>query len=203
MPSGFNDATYLANRDVLAGVRFIATMSLNTPLRALQRHGEVFRGPPSRAPVYGDMAQGTWSPVVDWRSTGLTPPSPSTMASVIGQIPTDGGDLLPFLIEFRLIVESGNPIDVQLQQIDDLVKSRGAYRSIVRKLGGKNFARKWFASKLTAVPGVGPKTAWNLFAAGYRTLEELGQASEAGLRAVPGIGPGAARKIRAFFGDTP
>ncbi|MGB8400373.1 MAG: hypothetical protein WCE35_16395, partial [Bradyrhizobium sp.] len=31
----------------------------------------------------------------------------TTMASEVGQIPIDGGDFLPFLIEYRMIVEDG------------------------------------------------------------------------------------------------
>jgi hypothetical protein len=42
-----------------------------------------------------------------WRAIGIDADEipETTMASQIGQIPVDGGDFLPFLMEYRMIVE--------------------------------------------------------------------------------------------------
>jgi hypothetical protein len=82
-------------------------MQLRTPLKWLQRHREFHAGAerPSEAlpPEHA-----CWVPVPkSWRELGIDAdeiPS-STMASQIGQIPADGGDFLPFLMEYRMIVE--------------------------------------------------------------------------------------------------
>jgi hypothetical protein len=83
------------------------TMQLRTPLKWLQRHREFHAGaerptealPPEHA---------CWVPVPkSWRELGIDEDEipDSTMASEVGQIPVDGGDFLPFLMEYRMIVE--------------------------------------------------------------------------------------------------
>jgi hypothetical protein len=93
--------------DVTAGWQTSVTMQLRIPLKWLQRHREYHAGsdrpleqlPPEHA---------CWVPVVKtWRSLGIdTDELPDiTMASQVGQISVDGGDFLPFLMEYRMIVE--------------------------------------------------------------------------------------------------
>jgi hypothetical protein len=82
-------------------------MQLCTPLKWLQRHREFHAGaerptealPPEHA---------CWMPVPkSWRELGIDEDEvpESTMASEVGQLPVDGGDFLPFLMEYRMIVE--------------------------------------------------------------------------------------------------
>jgi hypothetical protein len=93
--------------DLIAGWQICVTMQLRTPLKWLQRHREFYAGaerpgeelPPEHA---------CWVPVLKtWRELDIDVDEipESTMASEVGQIPADGGDFLPFLLEYRMIVE--------------------------------------------------------------------------------------------------
>jgi predicted flap endonuclease-1-like 5' DNA nuclease len=191
---------------VLAGVRWAASMSLFTSLRSLEHHGEMFRGDPTEAPMYGNPSEGIWVSVVDWERLGITPPDPGTMATVIGQLPTDGGDLLPFLLAFRKIVESDLTVPEKLAAIEALCDSTPEHRTVAQKiresrdsgqrLGGESFARKFFAKALEEIPGLGPATALRLFDAGFHTVADLAEASDADLLKVPKVGPAVVSKIR-------
>ncbi|MDB5615923.1 hypothetical protein [Tardiphaga sp.] len=93
--------------DLIAGWEMSVTMQLRTPLKWLQRHREFHVGaaPPAEAlpPEHA-----CWVPVLKtWRELGIDEDEipHTTMASEIGQIPVDGGDFLPFLLEYRMIVE--------------------------------------------------------------------------------------------------
>lgn len=89
------------------GWKLSVTMQRRTPLRWLRRHGEFHEGGECPTEVVpGNI--GCWMPVLKtWRQLGIDLPEipDSTMASEAGQIPLDGGDFLPFLIEYRMIVE--------------------------------------------------------------------------------------------------
>jgi hypothetical protein len=95
--------------DVIAGWELSVTMQRRTPLRWLQRHREFHAGPDCPAEVL-PAEHACWVPVTKtWRALGIDEDEipESTMASEVGQIPVDGGDFLPFLIEYRMIVEDG------------------------------------------------------------------------------------------------
>jgi hypothetical protein len=93
--------------DLTAGWQMSVTMQTRTPLKWLQRHREYHAGadrPAEQLPP----EHACWVPVVKmWRSLGidLDEVPHTTMASQIGQIPVDGGDFLPFLLEYRMIIE--------------------------------------------------------------------------------------------------
>lgn len=197
-----SDEDHRRNRDVLVGLQFVATLSLDTPHHVLEHHGEVHHGLPSTAPRYGEASDGIWVPIVNWAGLGISPPDEGTMASSIGPVPTDGGDLLAFLIEFRQVVESNKPIKEKLRHIDGFSKSTPEYQQIRRRLG-VGFAKAWFAEQLTVVPGIGPKAANALFDAGFQELEALRSASDAALLGVAGVGSATVKKIRAYLSDRP
>jgi len=97
----------LDNSDVLAGWQMSVTMQLRTPLKWLQRHREFHAGADRPAEAL-PMEHACWVPVTKtWRAIGMDMDEvpQTTMASEIGQIPVDGGDFLPFLMEYRMIVE--------------------------------------------------------------------------------------------------
>lgn len=79
-------------------------MKPNTPLEWLLQHGHT-----AEAPTKVPQKFGIWVPVSKSR-TGLglkkQGPRPLTMASQFGQISQDGGEFLPFLVEYRRIVEA-------------------------------------------------------------------------------------------------
>jgi len=93
--------------DLMDGWQMSVTMQLRTPLKWLQRHGEYCAGADSPAEQL-PPEHACWVPVLKtWRSLGIDMDEvpETTMASEIGQIPADGGDFLPFLMEYRMIVE--------------------------------------------------------------------------------------------------
>jgi len=95
--------------DLISGWEMSVTMQLRTPLKWLQRHGEFHAGAERPAETL-PMEHASWVPVVKtWRELGIDEDElpESTMASEVGQIPVDGGDFLPFLMEYRMIVEDG------------------------------------------------------------------------------------------------
>ncbi|MGP9813572.1 hypothetical protein ACTZWT_18850 [Rhodopseudomonas sp. NSM] len=49
----------------------------------------------------------------------------TTMASEVGQIPVDGGDFLPFLLEYRRIIEDGGG------SLTDLASRHPQYRDLL------------------------------------------------------------------------
>jgi hypothetical protein len=181
-------------------------MSLRTPLSSLARHGEVFKGDPERAPVYGTPADGIWVPEVDWSSVGVPPPPDGSMASEIGPIPADGGAFLPFLKRFREIVEGEGSVESKIKRIREMCSSSASFSELAgrlhensRRMSGDahlRFPDNFFARELEAVPGIGSTLAARLFRAGFRSVEDLGAASDDALLAVDGLGPKALKNIR-------
>ena len=101
--------TDISNDDVLAGWELSVTMQRRTPLAWLLRHREFHEGS-NRPTEIVPMQHACWVPVTrSWRSLGIDVDEmpETTMASEIGQIPVNGGNFLPFLIEYRMIVENG------------------------------------------------------------------------------------------------
>ncbi len=91
-------------------------MNPRTPLEWLLRHGEYKDGQSTRSKRYPlNMLFGFVLPK-SWAELGspLKEPPLGTMASSVGQIPEDGGDSLPFLIEYRRIIEE---TDSRLRQL--------------------------------------------------------------------------------------
>ena len=113
--------------NLIIGWEMSVTMQLRTPLKWLQRHREFHEGvkrPTEELPPQHAM----WVPVTkSWRQLGIDADEipETTMASEIGQIPVDGGDFLPFLIEYRMIVEDIGGT------LEDLVVRYPQYRNIV------------------------------------------------------------------------
>jgi hypothetical protein len=99
----------MSNDDVLAGWELSVTMQRRTPLAWLVRHREFHEGS-DRPTEIVPMQHACWVPVArSWRSLGIDADDipETTMASEVGQIAVNGGDFLPFVIEYRMIVEDG------------------------------------------------------------------------------------------------
>lgn len=192
--------SHSGNEDILAGLKFSATLNLDTPLEVLEHDGEIFIGPQREAPRYGDMSEGIWLPKVDWSGIGVDPPPSSTKASQIGQVPADGSTFLAFLKDFRRIVESKGAVDDKVRQIKELRNNSEEYARIAKKLG-PDFPESWFWSRFKTIPGVGEETAERLFRAGYRSFQDLGCVSAEELRKVRGIGIKRARAILEWASD--
>lgn len=115
--------------DVIAGWQLHATMRLRTPLRWLLRHLEFHEG--AAAPTESIPAEHAyWTPITKtWEQLGVVGlpelPESTTMASEVGLIPCDGGEFLPFLLEYRMIVEDGGG------DLQDLIDRYPKYRDLV------------------------------------------------------------------------
>ncbi|HBZ42627.1 MAG TPA: hypothetical protein DEO85_00890 [Maritimibacter sp.] len=185
------DELYANNADILDGWRLHVTMSLTTPLEWLLRDGEIAKDQTNVPQQYG-----IWVPKTKgWRDLGFDldelPPGPR--ASQIGQIPSDGGDFLPFLIQYRTIVEADDERETVLARLSALGEE---YPSINSKLGG-DLAQAFVVSELTSLSGCGATTATRLYHAGFFSKEQVLQASVEDLTKVKGIGPSIAGKILA------
>lgn len=194
-----DDALYTDNTDVIEGMQFFATMQLRTPLSVLQRHGEMFRGPPSRAPQYASDADGCWVPKTkSWASLGikLRELAESSAASDIG--PVAPSEYVPFLVAFRSIVESGDPHPTQLEALRALATRSAAFRSFfeIHQSLDPQFPVSFFHGRLMELPGVGPATAKALYDAGFRTIDEVRAASRDSLLAVRGVGPRLVERLK-------
>jgi hypothetical protein len=216
-----------ASQDIMAGVEFIAELGIWTSLVALQHHGELFRGPRSKAPKYGGRWDGYWlEKTKSW--TELSSGRPETeeeiemqkeafsrsmqkllgdefthedgimdaQSSDIGRV--DPSDYIPFLIEFRTIVEGEGTLEEKLDMLNELPGRSGDFTRIWDKLCAvyPDLPVSFFYLPFTLLPGVGPTTAKRFFDAGFRTRKEIVNASVERLTAVPGIGQATAEKIK-------
>lgn len=97
-----------ASGDAVYGWQFVATMQMRTPLRVLEQHGRIERCDCSKLPqIIREQWEGIWSVKTrPWREFGIDiDEMKSTMASEIGYIDAEGGDLLKFLIMVKRIAK--------------------------------------------------------------------------------------------------
>lgn len=98
----------IAAGSVIYGHQFSATMQMRTPLRVLEQHGRIERCDCSKLPqIIREQWEGIWSVKTrPWREFGIDiDEMKSTMASEIGYIDAEGGDLLRFLIMVKRIAK--------------------------------------------------------------------------------------------------
>lgn len=205
-----DDQTYAENHHVLAGLQFNATLQIRTSLSILKHHGELFRGPPSKAPRYGSATDGFWAyktkswaeltknKIAKQRLEAIEQPE-NTHASDVGLVKPS--QYLPFLKDFRMIVEKPDKVQNLLEELKFLSQTNAAYQSFWLKLreNYQDFPNSFFYMKFTEIPGVGAKTAKAIFAAGIHTVEELGMATDVYLLSIPGIGKVIVHKLRKYF----
>jgi len=194
-----DDQSYYSNSDIVDGMQFSATLQIRTPLEVLKHHGELFRGPPSQAPQYGSQADGIWTfKTRTYRELGIAVDEPEhTHASDAGAIKPSL--YLPFLIQFRTIVESASTHEEKLAQLALLPQQSVQFKAIWRKLSAyyDDFPASFFYLPFVALPGVGKQLARRLYEAGFRTPDEIVNASISRLTAVSGLGKATAAKIKA------
>lgn len=194
-----DDRSYYSNDDILEGMQFFATMHIRTPLSVLRHHGEFFAGPPSKTPTYGTQADGIWIfKLKQAHEFGVAhdQAEPSS-ASDIG--PIGPSVYLPFLIQFRSIVEGDFPHDEQLARLVTLANSSNAFKEIWSKLSTNygDFPASFFYYEFTELPGIGRRLAKRLYDDGFRSTREIIYSSAARLMAIQGLGATTAAKIKA------
>lgn len=201
------------NRDIVKGYEFCATMNPNVPLKYLERHGEIVSSIPESDSSLS-WAMGGWIPKLsssmDFLSVG------ETMSSVIGPIPADGGDFLPYLKSMRRIVErdvtdSSDEISEAIRRVEE-IKALPKWRNYGGKLSDPdiiNYFEKVFDNEdyclsfvlremSDGVPAslLAPHIR-HLHALGFGSIGQILDSSDAELLSVPGIGKARLAKIRA------
>lgn len=187
------------NTDVISGWRFCATMQLRTPLRVLSRHGEVHEGTSSEPPIIArEQWEGIWlHKLRSFRELGLDMDDATfPMASDIGQVPSDGGDYLPFLLAVRTAAEGDGSIAERREAVATVLRDP-AHRKFVRAHGGQGvILDQLFPPFAAAIPRMSAKVAQALASAGYRTPAKISAATDKELRAVEGVGPATIKALR-------
>jgi hypothetical protein len=194
-----NSDLHKIDDDVIVGYKFHATLQLSTPLYILKHHGEIFKGLPSHAPAYG--SEGGWLPEIN--------PEYNLGAGIISDSATDIGpinenDYLPFLMDFRTIIESNDTHNNKLKAINELVRLEKYHKvsDLILK-GDENFPHTFFYRQLIEVPGIGMKAAQNIYEAGLVSIDDLLSADETELLKIKGIGKEAVRKVKQYKDNLP
>ena len=103
---------YDFQNDITDGFELCVTMQVSVPLHILIRHGEQTQKIPDSDSSLSP-AHAIWVPKVkglDFLDKG------ASMASPLGYIPCDGGELLPYLCQARRIIEL--PLNPQQNLVD-------------------------------------------------------------------------------------
>lgn len=129
------------NDPLVKGYRFCATLQLRTPLTVLRMHGREIAAD-SDIPAVAALWHGTWLPIIKtWAELGaaadLPEFEPTTMASEVGPVPVDGGELLQLLIRIREVVEADGPLPTRRQQLEALLMVL-PQQHFIGLLGGRN-----------------------------------------------------------------
>lgn len=210
------------NQDIVTGYRFSATLAPETPLKYLRRHGQISQTIPAGESMLGSPLY-CWTAELDAEFDFLD--HGATMSSSVGYVPIDGGDLLPFLIRFREIIEA--PRDSKLKEFDDAFSRVAAIRQIkagygyasdsefnlkhLSKSAGKGDYHEilshgdpeWLPMVVLRelsgcqFKGLALKHVQTLHAAGYGSLRQVLAAPDQVLLELPGIGPKRLATIRA------
>ena len=185
---------------MLAGWEYSATLSLDTPLEALEHDGEVIRTSREELPDYGGPADGVWLPKTkSFEELGIDAPevSDGVRASQLGYVPSDGGTFLEFLKDFRRIVEGPGTVPEKIEAVRQLEEENPNYRKHYSELED-GFAEKFFAQKFCEIDGIGQGLAQRIFGYGFHEPEEICAAEDEEILDVPGIGEGTLRSIQSF-----
>jgi len=197
----------------ISGWRYSATLQLRTPLAYLRRHGEFSPGPqepPIVGPAEGHLQDGTgfnpygiWLQEIDYKALGYPPPPESKRATTWGPVRIGSEEersLVSFLKSFRYIVETAESLDQMLSELKELSTSTPGNRHWWARCyeGDPLWPDSHFIGQLCIqLPkGVGPNMAEKLYQAGFRTVEEVQDASDGELLMIPGFGKGLLAKVR-------
>lgn len=192
------------NADIIVGMCFVATMQLRTPLRILQRHGQVL---PLGSDLPDDFEQwmGVWLPKTKTfqELTGgrikdkLGSEYETTNASAIG--PVKPSEYLPFLMAIREVVEDQSLSTVQKSVGIEAVCRRREFREFAERHGGADEIFGYFCPTiLSVIPGLTASSREALTEMGIRSVGAIRRSSDKTLSSLKGLGPAKIARIRAF-----
>ena len=123
--------------DVITGLKFCATMHLDTPLQVLLRHGEVHSDetkPPPRRTLKPN--QGIWIPTFKtYRELGVDIPEPTDYQHATEIGPAYPSEYIPFLIAVRRIAEAPESLECRRVMLREMSLEAG-WEKFLSKHGG-------------------------------------------------------------------
>src|SRR5690625_707992 len=167
--------------DLIAGYRFSATMQMRTPLRILKMHGIIVNKNDPILSTQLEMQHGVWlrelRPLtIDDRTLPIF--TSSTMASDIGQIPTNGGDYLRFLIQARTAIESNGSIEDRRQRLKQVLR-KDEWSGYINKLWGRQaIIDRFFPAFINTLPSLPIDSRSALWRAGLSTTNKIAAATD-------------------------
>jgi hypothetical protein len=137
-------ALKIATDRAIYGFEFVATIQMRMPLLALEQHGRIERCNEGRLPrLIKNQSEGIWiHKTAGFRSIGLNIDEfpMGEMASEIGPIPADGGDLLRFLILVKRIASCSTDLHEKAELMEAATILCGAgghdFGSFMKRWGG-------------------------------------------------------------------
>ena len=188
---------------IIAGVEFVATLQLRTPLRVLRHHGELYQENDGKQPqIAAHEWEGCWVPKnKTWRELGidLEEMDESTHASSIGYVLPS--EYLPFLVAIREIVESPNSIGCRLQELREML-STCSWQQLVERHGGiEAIVQEFFLRQIAPMPKLPEATREELRKMGLGSTNLIEAAPDETLLGIKGIGPAKLKAIRAHCAD--
>ncbi|MDQ1340192.1 MAG: hypothetical protein QG567_1349 [Campylobacterota bacterium] len=188
--------------DILDGLKFVATLQLRTPIEILKHHGEIFREKNQTPPNYAkELWHGIWLPKTkSYKELGMDieEPDEGTSSSEIGYV--KASDYVPFLIEFRKIVESTKQTDEMIQELYNLANINQNFKSFWDRhcKADIDFPHSFFYKQLTKIDGVGVKSAQLLYENGFKNIKDLEDAKDEEILKIKGIGKSLVQKIKKY-----
>ena len=122
-----------------------------------------------------------------------------TSSSEIGYV--KASEYVPFLIEFRKIVESNMHIDDMILKLYKLANTNQIFKSFWDRhcVSDSDFPHSFFYIQLTQIDGVGLKSAKLLYTNGFKNIKDLESIKDEEILKVKGIGKNLLLKIRKYL----
>ena len=163
--------------EVIDGYEFNPPLDRFTPLEALEHYREIISGvSEENLPDYGE-SRGIWFSCVKEDVKPLT---------------EEEKEELEFLKKFRSIYEKDIIKDQKEKEMSALFEEN-------MELCNKLKLNYWYLWELTEISGISGSSAEVLYNEGFKTKEDVKNATDKELQNIPGIGAGRLKQIRAFF----
>lgn len=184
--------------NMLGGMEFCATFQVRTPLRILQRHGQVL-SLGSTLPDDFEPWMGIWiAKPKSWRELGIDADEMEhVVASPAG--PVTAAEYLPFLIAVRRAVEvAAGGTEGRIARLQAVCARPKFARYVAAEGGAAKLCDRFFPPVLSLIPGLPSGSQAALRERQLFTVAGLRNVSDDTLRAVKGIGPAKLTAIREF-----